>query len=97
MTPRDAGGRRAHPAASDDERLLRYRRDIGLSFQSKDDPNRKLGRDIAILRQRRLDSLAVLPDRADILRSIDKKLEKRERQLAEALAGAAPVTDGDED
>ncbi len=80
-----------------DERLLRYRRDIGLSFQSKDDPNRKLGRDIAILRQRRLDSHAVLPDRADILRSIDKKLEKRERQLAEALAGTAPVNDGDED
>jgi glycosyltransferase involved in cell wall biosynthesis len=80
-----------------EERLLRYRRDIGLSFQSKTDQSRKIALDLATLRQRRLDTLAVLPDRADILRAIDKKLEKRERQLAEALSGKAPITSDEED
>jgi glycosyltransferase involved in cell wall biosynthesis len=64
-----------------DEPLLTYRRGIGLSFQSKDDIEKKLRRDIAVLRQRRLDTVSVFPDRHDILKSIDRKLKKRSQDL----------------
>jgi hypothetical protein len=64
-----------------DEPLLTYRRGIGLSFQSKDDIEQKLRRDIAVLRQRRLDTVSVFPDRHDILKSIDRKLKRRCQDL----------------
>ena len=73
-----------------DEPLLTYRRGIGLSFQSKDDIGRTLRRDLAVLRQRRLDTLSVLPDRLDILKSIDRKLRKRSQEL-EALDRGDPI------
>lgn len=68
-----------------DERLLRYRRSIGLSFQSKDDLEKKLNSDIAVLQQRRRDVLAVAPHRKDILTSIDRKLKRREGTLKDFL------------
>ena len=60
-----------------DERLVRYRRGIGVSFGSKKDALKKLNIDIAVLRQRTLDCQKVAPDRADILKSLRKKLDKR--------------------
>jgi hypothetical protein len=73
-----------------DEPLLTYRRGVGLSFQSKDDIERTLRRDLAALRQRRLDTLAVLPDRHDILESIDRKFRKRSQDL-ESLNRQDPI------
>jgi hypothetical protein len=72
------------------DRLLRYRQGLGLSFQPKDDVVRNLERDIAVLTQRKRDCLVVFPDRTDILRVLDKKREKRERQLEEARAAVRP-------
>lgn len=70
-----------------DERLLQYRRDIGLSFQSTDDPEKRLRHDIAVLSQRRRDVLTVAPSRRDILKAISRKQEKRERELDALLNG----------
>jgi glycosyltransferase involved in cell wall biosynthesis len=74
-----------------DDRLVRYRRDLGLSFQSKDDTEMKLRRDIGVLRQRRRDVLTVAPDRHDILKSIARKHDKRKLQLEEFLGNATPA------
>lgn len=68
------------------ERLLQYRRNVGLSFQSKEDSVKKLRSDVAVLKQRRQDVVSVAPDRKDILRAIDKKLEKRQTQLRDTTA-----------
>lgn len=68
------------------DRLLRYRRDIGVSFMSKGEPLKKLDIDIAVLRQRALDCQKVAPERDDILRSIRRKLEKRTEERARLLA-----------
>lgn len=70
-----------------DDRLLRYRRSIGLSFQSKEDRVRKLRQDLAIMRQRRADVLHLCPDRRDILKAIARKEERRQRALDDVLAG----------
>ncbi|WP_431300431.1 glycosyltransferase [Tabrizicola sp. BL-A-41-H6] len=73
-----------------DDRLLRYRRGIGISFGSKNDALKKLNIDIAILRQRTLDCQKVAPDRADILKSLRKKLDKRLAERDALIAGASP-------
>jgi glycosyltransferase involved in cell wall biosynthesis len=73
-----------------DEPLLTYRRGIGLSFQSKDDIERKLQRDLAVLRQRRLDTVSVFPDRHDILKSIDRKYKRRAQEL-DAFKRGEPI------
>lgn len=70
-----------------DERLVRYRRGIGVSFGSKKDALKKLNIDIAVLRQRTLDCKKVAPDRADILKSLRKKLDKRLAERDAMLAG----------
>lgn len=70
-----------------DERLLRYRRAIGLSFQSKEDRVKKLEQDLAVLRQRREDVLKVVPDRRDILKAIARKQDRRQQQLEDVLSG----------
>jgi glycosyltransferase involved in cell wall biosynthesis len=70
-----------------DDPLLTYRRGIGLSFQSKDDVEKKLRQDLAVLRQRRADTLSVCPDRQDILKSIDRKFRKRSQELEAAVRG----------
>jgi glycosyltransferase involved in cell wall biosynthesis len=83
-----------------DDRLLQYRRGIGLSFQSKNDTEKMLRRDLAVLRQRRRDVLTVAPDRHDVLKSIARKHDKRELELLALLAGApttVTVTDEDSD
>ena len=69
-----------------EERLLQYRRSIGLSFQTKGDEKQRFLRDIAILSQRRRDALAVAPERTDIISSIDHKLRKRQLALRETGA-----------
>lgn len=66
---------------------MRYRRGIGISFGSKKDAMKKLNIDIAILRQRTLDCQKVTPDRADVLKSLSKKLEKRLAERDTQLAG----------
>lgn len=73
-----------------DDRLLRYRRGIGISFGSKNDALKKLNIDISILRQRTLDCQKVAPDRGDILKSLRKKLEKRLAERDALIAGAPP-------
>ncbi len=79
-----------------EDRLVRYRRGIGLSARQRSDPARLLEVDRATLRQRRSDCLAVAPERADILQAIDRKQAKRDRELAAVLAGAPPDTDADD-
>lgn len=73
-----------------DERLVRYRRGIGISFGSKNDALKKLNIDISILRQRTLDCQMVAPDRADILKSLRKKLDKRLAERDALISGASP-------
>lgn len=80
-----------------EDRLLRYRRDVGLSFAPKTDLAKLYRRHLAIVRQRRMDVLAVAPDRRDILKALDKKRERRERELAEVLAGRTPDPDESDD
>ena len=70
-----------------DERLLQYRRNLGLSFQSKEDRVKKLTQDLAIMRQRRADVQSVCPDRQDILRAIAQKEGRRQREMDAFLAG----------
>jgi hypothetical protein len=77
--------------------MLRYRREVGLSFAPKTDLAKLYCKHLAILRQRRQDVLTVAPDRRDILKALDKKRERRERELAEVLAGRAPDPDGSDD
>ncbi|MDP3263747.1 MAG: glycosyltransferase [Tabrizicola sp.] len=74
-----------------DERLVRYRRGIGISFGSKNDTLKKLNIDISILRQRTLDCLKVAPDRGDILKSLRKKLDKRLAERDALTTGASPA------
>jgi glycosyltransferase involved in cell wall biosynthesis len=83
-----------------EDRLLRYRRDIGVSFQSRDDRGKQLRRHLAILNQRMLDVQTIAPGRRDILKSIERKRERRVREIAELLADAGPgpaLPDDDED
>jgi glycosyltransferase involved in cell wall biosynthesis len=68
-----------------DDRLLRYRRGTGLSFDrgtgdARTQRNYQI--DLATLRQRRLDCLRVAPDAADVLKALDAKIAKRVAQLA---------------
>jgi glycosyltransferase involved in cell wall biosynthesis len=79
------------------DRLVRYRRGMGLSSRKDMDPAKLLQVDLATLRQRRADVLKVAPDRRDILKALDKKQARRERELAEVLAGGTPTPDGSDD
>ncbi len=76
-----------------DQRLVRYRRGIGISFGSKKDALKKLNIDVAVLRQRTLDCLRVAPDRRDILKSLARKLEKRLNERDMLLSGQAAFAD----
>lgn len=73
-----------------DERLLRYRRDIGLSFQSKKNREKELRRVLSVLEQRRLDVTSFAPERGDILQSIKRKRKRSARELEAVLSGAVP-------
>lgn len=80
-----------------EDRLLRYRRNIGLSFQTRDDRVRQLRLDLATLRQRRADVLHLCPERRDILKAIARKEEQRQRELEGVLAGQHTAGDAGED
>ncbi|WP_149588021.1 glycosyltransferase family 2 protein [Tabrizicola flagellatus] len=80
-----------------EDRLLRYRRSIGLSFQSRDDRVRQLRQDLATLRQRRADVLHFCPDRRDILKAIARKEERRQHELDDVLSGRQSDLPADED
>jgi glycosyltransferase involved in cell wall biosynthesis len=71
-----------------EDRLLRYRRGIGLSFLDMSNRLDLLGREVNVLRQRYRDTLAFDPSRRDILRSIEGKRDRREREIAALLASA---------
>lgn len=60
-----------------DDRLVRYRRGMGLSAASQRNPLKDLDLDIATLRQRRLDCQKVAPDQRKVLRALTDKLEAR--------------------
>ncbi len=69
-----------------DDRLLRYRRGTGLSFDRGDGDarsRRNFQIDLATLRQRRRDCLCVAPDARKVLAALNRKIAKREAQLAE--------------
>lgn len=72
------------------DRLLRYRRGIGVSFNSRKDDLKMVEVDLATLRQRTLDCLKVAPDRGDILKSLRKKLDKRLAERDALTTGASP-------
>lgn len=83
------------PVAYVDDRLVGYRRGAGLSFdrgEGEAETRKNFEIDLATLRQRRADLLAVAPDQKAALRAIDRKIAKRQGQLAE-LDGAAPDPD----
>lgn len=81
-----------------DDRLLRYRRSVGLSFQSKEDRLKKLNQDLAILRQRRADVQLFCPDRRDILNALERKSARRQRELDDVLSGrVADLVHADDD
>lgn len=68
-----------------DQRLLDYRREVGLTARKSSDTDfdlRYLRMDIASFRQRLKDTRKIAPDRADIIHALERKIEKRERQLA---------------
>ncbi len=68
------------------DRLLRYRRGGGLSFdrgEGEEETRRNFEIDLATLRQRLKDCLRVAPDRAEVIQALKRKIRKRERQLAE--------------
>ncbi len=75
-----------------DERLVRYRRDVGLSFEGKGDDLKRIGISLAVLRQRKLDVLRFAPHRRDVLKSLDRKTEKRLAEREALLADAASRT-----
>lgn len=79
-----------------DQRLVRYRRGIGVSFASKKDEMKRLDLNINVLHQRTLDVQRIAPHRKDILKSLGRKLEKRLAQREAATTGQA-VNDDDED
>lgn len=78
------------------DRLLRYRRGTGLSFdrgEGEGETRRNLEIDLATLRQRRADCLRVAPHRAEVLAALSRKIAKREGELALLdPAGADPDT-----
>lgn len=72
-----------------DEKLLRYRRGVGLTAKKAGDTGydrRYLIMDIASYRQRLADTRCVAPERGDIIAALEHKIAKSERAL-EALAG----------
>lgn len=76
-----------------EDRLLRYRRGTGLSFDRGEGAaltRRNIEIDLATLRQRRRDCLCVAPDAADVLGALDRKIAKREAQLASLSDTARP-------
>ena len=71
------------------DRLLRYRRGAGLSFdrgEGAEETRRNFEIDLATLRQRLKDCLHIAPDRAEVIRALKRKIRKREAQLAEMAA-----------
>jgi glycosyltransferase involved in cell wall biosynthesis len=76
-----------------DERLVQYRRRIGLSASGRDGPE-KVERSIAVLRQREADVLKVAPERSDILAALRRKLGKRIAERASAAEGKSAPSDG---
>lgn len=79
-----------------DERLVRYRRGIGLSFASKKDPMKQLEMNINVLRQRLSDLEKAAPQPKKVRKSLERKLERRLAQRDAALAGQ-PLPDDDSD
>jgi glycosyltransferase involved in cell wall biosynthesis len=80
-----------------DERLVRYRRGIGLSFASKKDPMKQLDLNINVLRQRLLDLEKAPPQPKKIRKALTRKLDRRLAQREAALAGQPLPADDDED
>jgi glycosyltransferase involved in cell wall biosynthesis len=81
-----------------DERLVRYRRGIGLSFVGKRDPMKHLELNINVLRQRLSDLAKAPPQPKKIRKALERKLERRLAQRDAALAGQPlPEDDADED
>lgn len=71
------------------DRLLRYRRGSGLSFDRGEGDAltaRNFAIDLATLRQRLKDCQHVAPERTEVLQALKRKIRKRERQLAEMAA-----------
>ena len=67
------------------DRLLRYRRGTGLSFdrgEGEEETRRNFEIDLATLRQRLKDCQHIAPDRGDVIRALKRKIRKREGQLA---------------
>lgn len=74
------------------DRLVRYRRGSGLSFDRGEGDaltRRNFQIDLATLRQRLQDCRHVAPEKADVIAALQRKIRKRERQLAE-MAEPAP-------
>ena len=70
------------------ERLLRYRRGSGLSFDRGEGEamtRRNFQIDIATFRQRLKDCRLVAPEKRDVIAALERKIRKRERQLAEVI------------
>jgi glycosyltransferase involved in cell wall biosynthesis len=76
-----------------DERLVRYRRGIGISFAAKKDKMKLLDLNINVLRQRIADLQKAGPRPKNIRKSLTRKLEKRLAQREAALAGTGDVDD----
>lgn len=66
------------------ERLVRYRRGTGLSFDRGDGDEKTLKNfriDLATLRQRRKDCQVVAPGATEVMAALDRKIAKRQAQL----------------
>lgn len=75
-----------------EDRLVRYRRGMGLSFdrgEGEAETRRNFQIDLATMRQRLLDCQKVAPERDDVISALRRKIAKRQRQLAE-FEGKAP-------
>ncbi|MFD1795792.1 glycosyltransferase [Paracoccus aurantiacus] len=80
-----------------DQKLVRYRRGVGLTARTENDldhDRRYLRMDIASFRQRLKDARILAPERADIAGAIEHKIAKRQRELA-SLEKRAAEQDGE--
>lgn len=79
------------------ERLVRYRRGSGLSFDRGEGDEKTLKNfriDLATLRQRRKDCQLVAPDAVDVLAALDRKIAKRQAQLDGTFSRGAEAKPG---
>jgi glycosyltransferase involved in cell wall biosynthesis len=80
-----------------DERLVRYRRGIGVSFEAKGNDLKRIEISINVLRQRMLDVRNFAPNSRSIIKSLTRKLEKRLAQREAILGGKTVAEDDDDD